>query len=120
MKNLPLQIFLNLGDEEDVLDYDFDELAEVTWCKEPIFKHDVPYARSWISVKDEMPLVTPSTGESDWVITIDARQSIKNPSLPRIGKYSIGLYSNKGWHSTCIGEKLYGITHWMPIPKITE
>lgn len=75
---------------------------------------------TWVSVKEQLPPVDPDTGESEWVLTIDARHSTTNPALPRIGKYSNGLYAFKGWWSTRLGEKLYGISHWMPIPPITE
>lgn len=48
MKNAPNEIFLNLGDDKDVLDSDFLELpsSEIGWSAEPIDAASLRYVRS--------------------------------------------------------------------------
>ena len=44
MKNVPQKIYLITGDEGESQD-DFNELDEVTWCKESIYDSDLTYYR---------------------------------------------------------------------------
>lgn len=42
MKNQPERIFLTLGLAE-TKDVDFNELTQITWCRDRIFENDLPY-----------------------------------------------------------------------------
>ncbi len=48
MKNLPNKIYLNFGEitDEEFKEADFEECAEVTWCKDKVFVNDVEYTRT--------------------------------------------------------------------------
>jgi hypothetical protein len=43
MKNIPKKIYLQLGESEKIGEDDFNDLAEVTWCSERIYKTDIVY-----------------------------------------------------------------------------
>ncbi|MEM4325930.1 MAG: hypothetical protein QXU40_01365 [Candidatus Pacearchaeota archaeon] len=45
MINVPDKIYLQIG-EETPDDTDFNQISEVTWCKEKIFENDVEYIRA--------------------------------------------------------------------------
>lgn len=68
MKNVPEQIFLNLGEITDdewreLSEKDFSEISkewEITWCEDRIFKHDIEYVRkdslnTWRSCRKDPP-----------------------------------------------------------------
>jgi len=40
MKNLPKNVFLNIGTEDAI---DFNELSEVTWSKDEVYKSDLKF-----------------------------------------------------------------------------
>lgn len=54
MKNIPERIWLNTGLEKGEEVKDFEELSEVTWCKDKTSDGDIPYKRvhrvNWIVV----------------------------------------------------------------------
>src|SRR6185312_7779555 len=43
MKNIPEKIYLQIGDECD--GEDFNELSEVSWCKDKIYDNDIEFER---------------------------------------------------------------------------
>jgi hypothetical protein len=43
MKNIPNKIYLQVGDEDDLENVDFNELADVSWCQDQIFDTDLVY-----------------------------------------------------------------------------
>lgn len=45
MINVPDKIYLQIG-EEIPDDTDFNQISEVTWCKEKIFENDIEYIRA--------------------------------------------------------------------------
>lgn len=48
MKNIPKKIYLQVGDltDDEIKNSDFNELSEVTWCKEKVSATDIEYVRS--------------------------------------------------------------------------
>lgn len=48
MKNVPVNIYLQVGDltDEGIRNTDFEELCDVTWCKEKVSPTDIEYVRS--------------------------------------------------------------------------
>lgn len=48
MKNVPNKIYLQVGEltDEEMREVDFDDLSEVTWCKDNIFPTDIEFVRS--------------------------------------------------------------------------
>ena len=48
MKNVPNKIYLQVGEltDEEMREVDFDDLSEVTWCKDNIFPTDIEFCRS--------------------------------------------------------------------------
>lgn len=48
MKNLPNKIYLQVGEmtADEIREADFDELSEVTWCKEKVSPTDIEFIRS--------------------------------------------------------------------------
>lgn len=102
MKNIPKKIYLNLGmDEIEVENVkDFNELREVTWCKDRQSESDIEYQllvnSKWININDFIP--------EDYlrVLWIDNRDSKINigyfvPSQTKIPEY---------------------VTHWMNLPNV--
>ena len=49
MKNLPEKIYLQIGEESDIDDIDFNELVGVSWCSDKIEESDVEFVRSDIA-----------------------------------------------------------------------
>ena len=47
MKNIPKRIYLQIGDltDKDDKNIDFNELSDVCWCSEKIFRTDIEYIR---------------------------------------------------------------------------
>ena len=47
MKNIPERIYLQIGDltDKDDKNIDFNELSDVCWCSEKIFKMDIEFIR---------------------------------------------------------------------------
>lgn len=48
MKNVPNRIYLQVGDltEDEIRELDFEDLSEVTWCKDNIFPTDIEFVLS--------------------------------------------------------------------------
>lgn len=48
MKNIPNIIYLNLGDDDELIELidNFTDLEEVTWCADKIYKGDIKYIRA--------------------------------------------------------------------------
>lgn len=44
-KNVPERIFLVMGSEDVTAEDDFNELDEITWNPNPVFKNDIEYVR---------------------------------------------------------------------------
>ena len=55
MKNIPKKIYLQIGDltPDEVKDIDFKDLAEVSWCDERIYKSDIEFVLSDVSVSKQ-------------------------------------------------------------------
>jgi hypothetical protein len=51
MKNIPKEIYLQLGDDPDIND-DFKELREVTWCADRINKNDLKFVLADVRVNE--------------------------------------------------------------------
>lgn len=47
MKNIPEKIYLQIGDECD--SEDFNELSEVSWCKDKIYDNDIEFVQNKVS-----------------------------------------------------------------------
>lgn len=58
----------------------------------------------WISVNDRLP-------ENDENVFYTNCRS---------GALGVGYYVDNCWYQAYLGEDIYGITHWMQIPKINE
>ena len=44
LKNVPKEIYINVGDDEHCeIDFNFDDLTDVTWCTHAIDDNDVKY-----------------------------------------------------------------------------
>lgn len=48
MKNIPNKIYLQVGElsDEEMKEVDFDNLSEVTWCKDHVFPSDIEFCCS--------------------------------------------------------------------------
>lgn len=44
-KHTPARIFLVMGDEDVTKEDDFNELEEITWSSEKVFRTDIEYVR---------------------------------------------------------------------------
>ena len=44
-KHTPARIFLVMGDEDVTKEDDFNDLDEITWCTEKVFRTDIEYVR---------------------------------------------------------------------------
>lgn len=55
MKNIPKKIYLQVGDlnPEEVKDIDFNDLAEVSWCSDRIYKSDIEFVLSDVSASKQ-------------------------------------------------------------------
>lgn len=56
MKNVPDKIYLNIGEDQDLLGYDVDftkDLAEVTWCEDRIHESDIEYVKAAPSEQED-------------------------------------------------------------------
>ena len=58
----------------------------------------------WISVKERLP-------NNDENILYTNHLS---------GALGVGFYVDEKWYQAYTGDYIYGITHWMPIPKFNE
>lgn len=58
----------------------------------------------WISVKERLP-------NNDENIFYTNHLS---------GALGVGFYVDEKWYQAYTGDYIYGITHWMPIPKFNE
>jgi len=44
LKNIPKEIYINIGDDEHCeIDFNFDDLTDVTWCTHAIDDNDIKY-----------------------------------------------------------------------------
>ena len=104
MKNIPEKIYLQIGEECDVEDY--EELDGVTFCGEKIFSNDIEYIR-------------PDCGSSQlcegWR---DARKD-----LPPVEHEVYFIYDKEGSMAFAhyLGEGIFGgwpdVIAWMPLPS---
>lgn len=108
MKNIPEKIFLNIS-EEDMDEFeDFNDLereGEVTWCNDKVHDTDIEYVvkkSPWISVKDQLP-------------ANDNNVFYTNYLSEALG---VGYYIYNQWYQAYTGEKVFGVTHYMPIPTL--
>ena len=66
MKNIPKKIWLQIGDEDDVIGLDednFNERAEITWAENKIFDSDIEYH---LATNGKTDLITIDTLIDKW------------------------------------------------------
>lgn len=108
MKNIPENIWLNLG-EEVPDDADFHDLSEVTWSGNKEFDKDVEYVRNagWISVKDRLP-------DDDRLVLVHCA-GIQSEICHCTAYYKFGAWQfPDDWYYNS------KVTHWMEIPVISQ
>lgn len=120
MKNIPEQIYLQIGDIENS---DFNELSEVTWCKDKVHNTDIEYVRKkspWISVKEQLP------DENENIIIMCEHGAIFNGTYMSGDWFCMDGYihdtfkRNPIYSSMVTIPPLWEPIAWMPIPKFNE
>lgn len=115
MKNIPEQIYLQIGDIENS---DFNELSEVTWCKDKVHNTDIEYVRKkspWINVEEKHPPYEEDKEPSKrtrYLVRV-----ISGSAEPKVS-YTLAWLTSR-YHFN-VEMDWVKATHWMPIPKFNE
>ena len=118
LKNVPNNIFLNIGYEPEKGD-DFNDLGEVTWCADKVNDNDIEYQRKpiWHDLR-ENPDDLPDRSK-DPVVFVMTR-------LYKLVDHGIALYEGeKSSMMWIVGDLQFPfkdnrILAWMPIPKFKD
>lgn len=129
MKNLPDRIYLIFGKitNEEFRVADFDECAEVTWCKDKVFEHDQEYIRKDAIWKDaqgeDLPEyernvigITEDDGELCQVVYVHRPDPKgwcgKSLTDGKVEHYTPKTYDKGGWN-------IPDVKYWLdlPLPK---
>lgn len=107
LKNVPNNIFLNIGYEPEKGD-DFNDLGEVTWCADKVNDNDIEYQRKpiWHDLKKK-PNDLPK--ESEIVIVCVEFENGTTDS-------KIGYYYINNWVCNSVRRRKR-VLAWMDIPK---
>ena len=107
LKNVPNNIFLNIGYEPEKGD-DFNDLGEVTWCADKVNDNDIEYQRKpiWHDLKKK-PNDLPK--ESERVIVCVEFENGTTDS-------EIGYYYINNWVCNSVRRRKR-VLAWMDIPK---
>ena len=109
LKNVPNNIFLNIGYEPEKSD-DFNDLGEVTWCADKVNDNDIEYQRKpiWHDLRKN-PDDFPKTENE--VLIIVRRSKYQKITFKAFYNLSRWIYQN--WSNDVV-------LAWMDIPKFKD
>lgn len=108
LKNVPNNIFLNIGYEPEKGD-DFNDLGEVTWCADKVNDNDIEYQRKpiWHDLKKK-PNDFPKT-ENDILIVVKIKKELLYFTGYYLDRFHLDGYAKSSFSDNVIA--------WMDIPK---
>ena len=122
MKNIPNEIFLNLGENLEDFD-DFNELGEVTWCVDKVGDGDIEYKRKpiWHDLKKN-PKDLPKNYE---LVIVKAEYDKENYCYGIGNGYTMARYGfnqeeQKSEWTFYINNYFKEVLAWMDIPKFKD